>query len=1015
MTLTPRTCLSLIIPLLRPRPAVAASCLLFFVGATTALGAAAAKSVAFDIAAGPAEVTLKRFSSQSGEQVLYAADALERRQTQAVKGTLTAREALDRMFAGTGLIVAQDEKTGAFAIKRSPPTQAPAPAPKATTADEAKPEVFELSPLEVRTDRDVGYYAPDTLSGGRTNTALKDTPASLTILNRQFLDDIAATDIYQAEIWTVNAFPTYNPGNATTGSQNRGPNFSFFSRNYFLWYVKSDGYNTERFEFGRGPNGVLFGDGNIGGLASTMTKQAYLHKKGVSLSARVDSYGGYRATADISVPAGDRFALRLNLLHDRGTMWQDHSDQSRDGAHLAGTVKLTGRLQLRFEGEVGDINRQIYSTVYAENSSYWDRTTTYNGGPIAPSTVNTGITRMSATSPYFVDIPGTPSQGYANWATFYRSTGSTFAMRDYTRSDLPVAVPLLPRRELNLMPPDARYLIDYATSTFYLENRFSDDFFAQVAFNSTRSPYEVRLSESQLNQYYLDVNTVSPNGQPNPNFGKPYGENTLNKTFQMNTVTEYRALLAYRFETRWWKGNINAIAGDRFDKFDFSQRRLVQTNGTNINVTAAENEYHFRQYWDAPVNFGQTPTVAGRTFDYARYTNLITQRKFIDYGQIATVNKFFNDRLTVFLGGRIDKVYQTQRARISDNPVNGQPVLGATIIPAGAKNAVAVAGAKAVTDKNATNKNYGAVYNVLPWLGVYYNFSQTFSTPDAGNNLIDGGAPGISHSESSEYGLKLNLWNGKVYADARYYDSKQTDALTTTGAAGQINAIWTQLGRTDLNTLAYRDTQSLALKGYEFELVANPTRNLRLIANYSQPQEHKNVDALPGLRGYYAAHVAEWKAAAPTNPTIQTNLTAIETLLQNNTTLATVNNFTKYRANLYATYSVYQGNLKGLAFGGGTNFVGPAKVGSGLTAFDYLYAKSYHLLTAHVSYTTMLWKKQVRWQLNVNNLLDERDPVATSFGNYRVGGLATNPNNFAPNAFRFNDPRQAILSATVSF
>ncbi len=838
----------------------------------------------------------------------------------------------------------------------------------------------------------------------------------MTVINRQFLDDIAAKDVYQAEIWSVNAFPTYNPGNATTGSQNRGPNFSFFSRNYFLWYVKSDGYNTERFEFGRGPNGVLFGDGNIGGLATTMTKQAKFGEKFVTLSGRVDSYGGYRATADVNLPVGEKFALRLNLLGDRGTMWQDNSNQNRDGAHLAATYKISDQTSIRFEGELGNIDRQIYMVNYAENASYWDRSTFYNGvTALSTATGGPGVARVSTSAQYFVNIPGTPGAGYGNWATFYRSTGSTFAMRDYARTDIPVALPVLPRRELNLMPQDARYLLRYATSTAYLEHRFTDNLFAQVAFNSTRTPYEPRISESGLNQYYIDINTVMPNGAPNPNVGKPYAENTLNKTFQMNTVTEGRAFVAYRFDTKWWKGNVNLLVGERFDKFDFSQRRLVQTNGASANVTNVGNEYHFREYWDNPVNFGELPNVPGATFDYARYTNLIHQRKFIDYGQLATVNKFFNNRLTVFLGGRRDHVFQTQRARIADDAVTGQPILGATIIPPGGKNAVATAGAKAVTDKNVIGKNGGAVFYVFPWLGVYHNFSQTFATPDAGNNLIDGRAPGISFSGSHETGIKLNLWGEKVYADVRYYNSKQTDALTTTGQAGQINAIWTQLGRTDLNTLAYRDTLSLALNGYEFELVANPTRNLRLMANYSKPTDQRNVDALPGLRGYYAEHAAEWKAAAATNPTIQTNLASIEALLASNATLATVNNFTKYRANLYATYSFYGGSFKGLAAGAGVNLVGPAKVGTGATPFTYLYARSYYLVSGHVAYTLNLKKSQVRFQLNIANALDQRKPIATSFGNYKVQGVTANPDNFAPNAFRFNDPRQLIFSTTVKF
>jgi len=887
------------------------------------------------------------------------------------------------------------------------------PAAAASSATESiRPEdTLTLSVFEVRTDRDNGYYSPDTLSGGRTSTALKDTPAAVSVLNRQFLDDIAANDIYDAEVWTVNAAPTYNPGNATTGSNSRGPNFNFFSRNYFLWYIKADSYNTERFEFGRGPNGVLFGDGNIGGLASAMTKQAYIGKKTISFSSRVDSYGGYRSTADISIPAGDRFAMRLNLLNDRGTMWQDHSNQWRDGAHLAATFKLSDKTQLRAEGELGDIDRQIYPTTYAENASYWNGVSIYNG-ITAPSTSGTGVGRVSTGSQYFVDIPGTPSAGYNNWATFYRTTGSGYAMRDYARADIPAALPILPRRDLNLMPADARYRLKYATSTFYLEHRFSDDLFAQVAYNSSRSPYQPEISESSLNQYYIDVNTVMPNGAPNPNFGKPYAENTLNKTYQMNTVSEIRALVAYRFETKWWKGNINFIGGDRFDKFDYSQQRLVQTDGANPNVTAAENEYHFREYWDDPVDFGHTPNIAGRTFDYARYTNKITQRKFIDYAQLATVNKFFRDRLTVFLGGRKDHVYQTQRARISDAPGTGLPVMGATIIPEGGTKAVAVAGAKSVVDRSPLDKNYGAVFNVLSWLGVYYNYSETFAVPDAGNNMIDGSIPPISHSTSNEFGLKFNLLGDKIYADARYYDSKQEDQITTTGAASQINAIWKELGKPD--TLAYRDTQNLALSGYEFEVVANPTRNIRIMANYSRPRDQKNLNALPGLRGYYNEHVAEWKAAA-TDSVVQTNLTSIETLLQNNTTFATVNNFTKYRANFYGTYSFYDGSFKGLAIGAGTNVVGPAKVGSGQTAFDYLYSESYFLLSGHISYTLPLGKSQLRVQLNVSNILDQKDPVITSYGTYQVGGDKTATKYFAPNGFRFNNPRQFILSATVTF
>jgi hypothetical protein len=575
---------------------------------------------------------------------------------------------------------------------------------------------------------------------------------------------------------------------------------------------------------------------------------------------------------------------------------------------------------------------------------------------------------------------------------------------------------VLADREMNLMPTDARYKLKYATSTYYLEHSFTPDLFAQIAFNSTRSPYEPELSETKPSQYYIDVNTVMPNGEPNPNFGKPYTDATLTKTLQMNTVSELRAMLAYRYVTKWWKLNINAIGGTRFDKFDYDQRRLVLTNGANRNLNANENEYHYRQYWDAPVGaLGGVPNIPGYSFDYAKYLNVVHERKFIDYGQLATVHKLFNDRLTVFLGGRVDRVHQSQQKRLGADPVTGAPIMGATLRPNGATSAQNVVGAKSIIEKNSTNKNYGAVYNVLPWLGAYYNFSETFGLPDSGNNLIDGTPPGVSRSMSDEYGLKFSMMGGKLYADLRYYSSRQDDALTGTNSSGQINTIWTQLGRTDLNNLAYRDTQSLELEGYELEVVANPTRNIRLMANFTKPVEQRNVDALPGLRAYYATHLAEWTAAAQTNPTIQNALETIETSLKNNTTGARVNNFTKYRINLYGNYTFHEGALKGFAAGAGTNIVGPAKVGAGATAFDYLYSESYYLVSANLSYSMKLSDMRLKFQLNVSNLLDEDDLVTRSFAGYRQGGSNANPIYYVPSAFRYQNPRQFVLSATLSF
>lgn len=95
-------------------------------------GAAAARRP-FALAAGGAEVTLEAFSEQAGVQIVYLLEDVRGVATNAVRGELTVRDALDRLVAGTALQVMHDEKTSAFVVRRSragpvapnaPPTEA---------------------------------------------------------------------------------------------------------------------------------------------------------------------------------------------------------------------------------------------------------------------------------------------------------------------------------------------------------------------------------------------------------------------------------------------------------------------------------------------------------------------------------------------------------------------------------------------------------------------------------------------------------------------------------------------------------------------------------------------------------------------------------------------------------------------------------------------------------------------------------------------------------------------------
>jgi len=82
----------------------------------------------FDIPAGAAEATLKTYRTQSGAEVVYAAEAVRGVRTNAVRGELSPRAALEALVAGTPLALGESPG-GALALSRPPDPNAQRAAP----------------------------------------------------------------------------------------------------------------------------------------------------------------------------------------------------------------------------------------------------------------------------------------------------------------------------------------------------------------------------------------------------------------------------------------------------------------------------------------------------------------------------------------------------------------------------------------------------------------------------------------------------------------------------------------------------------------------------------------------------------------------------------------------------------------------------------------------------------------------------------------------------------------------
>ena len=237
----------------------------------------------------------------------------------------------------------------------------------------ARPEeAVVLSPFEVSTSKDVGFVAASSLAGGRLAGDLKDTPVAYSVLTREFLDALDITDLMAASEWTVNSTSLVGAGDQEIFGNgfeisSRGVSVGGQQRNFFPLNVNFDSYNLDRFDYSRGPNAILFGQGAFGGNANSVTKRAQFSGNDKT-SVRV-SYGSWdnrRVAVDDNRVLSDRLAVRTNLLWQDSQGWRDHEMEKKMAATLAATWGSPGApsfcSKVSSVGFTGTIRRRFSTT-----------------------------------------------------------------------------------------------------------------------------------------------------------------------------------------------------------------------------------------------------------------------------------------------------------------------------------------------------------------------------------------------------------------------------------------------------------------------------------------------------------------------------------------------------------------------------------------------------------------------------------------------------------------------------
>jgi iron complex outermembrane receptor protein len=203
----------------------------------------------------------------------------------------------------------------------------------------------------------VGYKASRSMSATRTDTALHETPQSISVVPRDVLEDTASTRLqdaldYAGGVGRANNFG----GQGLTTFTVRGFTTGEFYRNGFpinRGYPNAPDANTvERLEVLRGPATSLYGRGDPGGTFNVVSKQPLAERK-ITLGSQLNDQGMHRATLDAGGPLSDdgRLAYRLNVLGEGGESFRDDVETERYDIAPVLSWQANDSTRIVFEGD----------------------------------------------------------------------------------------------------------------------------------------------------------------------------------------------------------------------------------------------------------------------------------------------------------------------------------------------------------------------------------------------------------------------------------------------------------------------------------------------------------------------------------------------------------------------------------------------------------------------------------------------------------------------------------------
>ena len=847
-----------------------------------------------------------------------------------------------------------------------------APAPAATTGNDT---AIELSPFEVRSERDVGYRATSSAAGSRMNEEIRNIPASVSVMTSDFLKDIGATDLLSASDYMVGGGYAPSAWIDFRGFNFRGIRTPITFRNMFSWFSISDNFSTDRIDIVRGPNSLLFGVAPAGGLANTTTKRAQF-KNFVTLDSRIGSFNANRFTADINRQLGENVAVRLNLLWSNEQSDRNWEEEQRRGLHVAGTWRVFPKTTVRIEAEYLRRPKVVAIPLGRDAFSWWDGQTpfAYNSNPSTTTGLQRVAVNTATTSHYLFIAQRMQLLNARGWGQTTGPTGN---------ASLPVKNESILPRESNFGGPDWRQDLKHGTQSITVEQAIGQDLHIELA--ASQSNHRTDVGEWQgMTSIRRDPNQFLPGTtDANPYYGAYYYEGQYSPSDSGNSIWEARASAIYDWHPKqfeWMQHKVFASTSRRSEHYfgdSFTERIANNPIPGTQSFANSNNRVFHRRYlsdgdtrqslaWPGLINDpsglrSELVSVAGGARGNTR------GKSTLDSWAISASSAFWKGRIRSLIGQRQDS-YTEYQAPLQVDPVTGiQNILPYQSSPS-IRNVVA-------------KPFYGLVLTPVSWFTLYGTKAESFAPSTSGLDWT-GNAHNAVSGKGDEVGIRLSLPNDSVYLTiAKYKTLSQGNRTSVATAVSAANAIWqnAQVNRQD-RVLAYGTTEETVAgtDGYEVELFTNLTKEWAMTMNYSLTDNEQRT--IPDkMIAYINQYLPEWKQLQSTYPDQASAIgvqiqNAQNWLVQQIPGVKGVRNY-KHNFNLFSKYRFASGPLKGLTTGVGVNYrsapIQWSEVIPGGAGIVSGYGASRVIFNAKLGYDTRIGRYNWNISLNVNNLLNK--------------------------------------------